>query len=86
MLSGIARAQYSYADKYIFSATIRADGSSRFGENNRWGYFPSVSGAWYVTEEEFMKPTSSWLTNLKLRASWGETGNMSIGIMLLTVL
>lgn len=79
LLSGIARAQYSYADKYIFSATIRADGSSRFGENNRWGYFPSVSGAWYVTEEEFMKPTSSWLTNLKLRASWGETGNMSIG-------
>ena len=79
LLSGIARAQYSYADKYIFSATIRADGSSRFGENNRWGYFPSVSGAWYVTEEKFMKPLSSWLTNLKLRASWGETGNMSIG-------
>lgn len=79
LLSGIARAQYNYADKYLFSAAIRADGSSRFGENNRWGYFPSVSGAWYVTEEKFMKPLSSWLTNLKLRASWGETGNMSIG-------
>lgn len=79
LLSGIARAQYNYADKYLFSAAIRADGSSRFGQNNRWGYFPSVSGAWYMTEEEFMKPLSSWLTNLKLRASWGITGNMSIG-------
>lgn len=79
LLSGIARAQYNYADRYLFSAAIRADGSSRFGRNNRWGYFPSVSGAWYMTEEGFMKPLSSWLTNLKLRASWGITGNMSIG-------
>ena len=82
LLSGIARVQYNYRDKYLLSAAMRADGSSRFGENNRWGYFPSVSAAWYVTEEEFMKPISSWLTNLKLRASWGVTGNMSI--MLLT--
>lgn len=79
LLSGIARVQYNYRDKYLLSAAMRADGSSRFGENNRWGYFPSVSAAWYVTEEEFMKPVSSWLTNLKLRASWGVTGNMSIG-------
>jgi TonB-linked SusC/RagA family outer membrane protein len=79
LLSALARVQYNYADKYMFSAAIRTDGSSRFGENNRWGYFPSVSGAWYVTEEYFMKPLSSWLTNLKLRASWGITGNMSIG-------
>lgn len=79
LLSGIARVQYNYRDKYLFSAAMRADGSSRFGQNNRWGYFPSVSGAWYVTEEDFMKPLSSWLTNLKLRASWGVTGNMSIG-------
>lgn len=79
LLSALARVQYNYKDKYMFSAAVRADGSSRFGQNNRWGYFPSVSGAWYMTEEEFMKPTSSWLTNLKLRASWGVTGNMNIG-------
>ena len=79
LLSALARAQYSYKDKYMFSAALRADGSSRFGKNNRWGYFPSVSGAWYMTEESFIKPMESWLTNLKLRASWGMTGNMSIG-------
>lgn len=79
LLSALARVQYNLKDKYMFSAAIRADGSSRFGKDNRWGYFPSVSGAWYMTEEEFMKPASSWLTNLKLRASWGVTGNMSIG-------
>ncbi len=79
LLSGVARIQYNYSDKYLLSAAIRADGSSRFGKNNRWGYFPSVSAAWYLTEENFMKPLSSWLTNLKLRASWGVTGNMSIG-------
>lgn len=79
LLSGIARVQYNFADKYLFSAAIRTDGSSRFGQNNRWGYFPSVSGAWYMSEEEFMKPLSSWLSNLKIRASWGVTGNMSIG-------
>lgn len=79
LLSGLARAQYNYAGKYMISAAVRKDGSSRFGANNRWGYFPSVSGAWYVTEESFMKPASSWLSNLKLRASWGVTGNMSIG-------
>lgn len=79
MLSGIGRAQYNYLDRYMFSAAIRADGSSRFGKNTKWGYFPSVSGAWYISEEKFMKPASTWLTNLKLRASWGLTGNMNIG-------
>lgn len=79
LLSALARAQYNYKDKYMFSVAVRADGSSRFGRDNRWGYFPSVSGAWYMTEENFMKPTASWLTNLKLRASWGVTGNMNIG-------
>lgn len=78
LLSALARTQYNYADRYLFSAAIRADGSSRFGENNRWGYFPSVSGAWYITEEEFMKAVP-WISNLKLRTSWGVTGNMSIG-------
>lgn len=79
LLSALARIQYNLKDTYMFSAAVRADGSSRFGKNNRWGYFPSVSGAWYVSEEKFMKPISSWLTNMKIRASWGITGNMSIG-------
>lgn len=78
LLSALARAQYNYDGKYLFSAAIRSDGSSRFGKNNRWGYFPSVSGAWYMTEEEFMK-SMPWISNLKLRTSWGVTGNMSIG-------
>jgi TonB-linked SusC/RagA family outer membrane protein len=78
LLSALARMQYNYADKYLLSAAIRADGSSRFGANNRWGYFPSVSAAWYASEEGFMKDLS-WLHSLKLRASWGVTGNMSIG-------
>ncbi|MCP9611746.1 TonB-dependent receptor [Coprobacter tertius] len=79
LLSGIARVQYNFSDKYLFSTAIRADGSSRFGKNSRWGYFPSVSGAWYLSEEKFMKSFSSWLSNLKIRASWGMTGNMNIG-------
>jgi len=79
LLSAIGRIQYGYDNKYLFHAAIRADGSSRFGVNNRWGYFPSVSGAWYISEEDFMKPTSDWLSKLKIRASYGVTGNMSIG-------
>ncbi|MDR0573318.1 MAG: TonB-dependent receptor [Tannerella sp.] len=79
LLSALGRVRYNYSEKYMLSAAIRADGSSRFGKNNRWGYFPSVSGAWYITEEELMKTSSEWLNKLKLRASWGLTGNMSIG-------
>jgi TonB-linked SusC/RagA family outer membrane protein len=78
LLSGIGRAQYNYDDKYLFSAAIRGDGSSRFGKNNKWGFFPSISGAWYLSEENFMK-NIKWISKLKLRASWGVTGNMSIG-------
>lgn len=78
LLSALARAQYNYTDKYLFSVAIRTDGSSRFGKNNKWGYFPSASAAWYMTEENFMKSVP-WISNLKLRTSWGVTGNMSIG-------
>ena len=63
----------------MFSAAIRADGSSRFGKNNRWGYFPSVSAAWRISGEDFMSNTKGWLTDLKLRASYGMTGNFQIG-------
>ncbi|MDR2087066.1 MAG: TonB-dependent receptor [Dysgonamonadaceae bacterium] len=79
LLSVLARAQYSYKNKYLLSAAIRSDGSSRFGSNNRWGSFPSISGGWYVTEEDFMANQRQWLSALKLRASYGISGNFSIG-------
>ncbi|MBN2480579.1 MAG: TonB-dependent receptor [Bacteroidales bacterium] len=76
LLSYFGRLDYTYADKYIFNATIRRDGSSKFGPNSRWGNFPSVAVGWRVTGEEFMKGIT-WLTDLKLRASYGIVGNQS---------
>ena len=77
LISFLARATYSYKGKYMASAALRADGCSRFGENNRWGYFPSASVAWRMSEESFMEPLT-WLDNLKLRLSYGVTGNNQI--------
>lgn len=77
-LSFFARAEYVLNDKYSFNAIIRADGSSNFGEGNKWGYFPSVSAAWQLGDEPFMEGAKSWLSGLKLRASYGETGNDGI--------
>ncbi|HMH33977.1 MAG TPA: SusC/RagA family TonB-linked outer membrane protein [Puia sp.] len=71
--SFISRLNYIYKDRYILSATLRSDGSSIFGPENRYGWFPAVSIAWRMTEENFMW-ASTWLTDLKLRASWGSTG------------
>jgi TonB-linked SusC/RagA family outer membrane protein len=68
---------YGYADKYFATATIRADASSRFGPNNKWGYFPSVSGGWILSKEKFLENVN-WVSNLKLRASWGQSGNQEI--------
>ena len=79
MLSFFARANYSYLDRYIIAGTLRRDGSSRFGSDNRFGYFPSVSFAWRFSDEPFMKWTNKVLYDGKLRASWGMTGNQSIG-------
>ena len=79
LASILARIQYSYKSKYMFSAAIRADGSSRFGKNHRWGFFPSVSAAWRISGEDFMEGTRGWLNDLKLRASYGQTGNFQIG-------
>lgn len=73
-LSYFSRASYSLGGKYFFQGTARLDGSSRFGENNRYGFFPSLSGAWIISEEEFMQNTGP-LSFLKLKASWGLTGN-----------
>ena len=79
--SYLARMQYSYKGKYMASAAIRADGSSRFGKNNRWGYFPSASLAWRISGEDFFMKAKclSFVDDLKLRASYGVTGNFQIG-------
>ncbi|WP_333821061.1 TonB-dependent receptor [Ohtaekwangia sp.] len=77
LLSYLARAQYEYRGKYLLSASLRRDGSSRFGSGNKWGMFPSVSAGWRLSEEPFLKQVS-WLSNLKLRSSYGLTGNFQI--------
>ncbi len=79
MLSFFGRVNYSYAEKYLFQASLRADGSSTLADGHKWGYFPSVSAGWRITEESFMESTKSWLSNLKLRLSWGLSGNAAIG-------
>ena len=78
-ISYFGRVGWNYNETYMLNATLRCDGSSRFAKGHRWGWFPSVSGGWVVTNENFMKSTASWLDFLKLRASWGEVGNNSIG-------
>ena len=77
LVSFFGKVNYTYADRYLASVTVRYDGSSRFGRNNRYGTFPSVSLGWRISEEPFMK-RMEWLDNLKLRASWGQTGNQEI--------
>ncbi|HRG03668.1 MAG TPA: TonB-dependent receptor [Paludibacteraceae bacterium] len=79
LLSFFGRAVYNYKERYLLSATFRADGSSRFAPGNQWGYFPSVAAAWRIVEEPFMKNTKDWISNLKLRYSYGEAGNNKIG-------
>lgn len=76
--SFIGRVNYDYKGKYLFTATLRADGSSRFGSNNKYGFFPSFSGAWQIASEPFMQNLAV-LSNLKLRAGYGLTGNQDIG-------
>lgn len=78
LLSALARFNYSYDSKYLFTATIRRDGSSRFGSNHKWGSFPSFSVGYNISEEDFMKD-AQFISNLKLRASYGISGNNQIG-------
>ena len=78
MLAYLARANYAYKDKYLLSASMRREGSSRFGALNKYGNFPAFSVGWRLSEESFI-PKASWLTDLKLRTSWGMTGNNNIG-------
>jgi len=78
LISYLSRIQYGFAGKYLLTGTVRADGSSRFGLNNKFGYFPSVSAGWIVSEENFLKNSKS-ISSLKLRASYGVSGNFKIG-------
>lgn len=78
LLSYFGRVNYDFQSKYLFSATFRADGSSKFGDGNRWGYFPSAAVAWRISSEPFMLSAKSWLDDLKLRLSYGTAGNNNI--------
>ncbi|MEM8897754.1 MAG: TonB-dependent receptor [Bacteroidota bacterium] len=78
LISYIGRLNYDYAGKYILSATVRRDGSSRFGPANKWGVFPSFSVGWNIAREGFMNNVND-ISSLKVRGSWGQTGNQSIG-------
>jgi len=79
LISYFGRFNYDFKGKYLLSATLRADGSSKFAPDTRWGYFPAVSAGWIITEEDFMSGVTT-VSNLKLRASYGQTGNNAIGL------
>lgn len=87
LMSYFGRLEYNYKQKYLFSLSIRRDGSSTFGENNRWGTFPSVAGGWNFSEESFIRDAMPWISFGKLRASWGRSGMhffqnyLALGIM-----
>lgn len=80
LLSFFTRANYAFKNRYLLEAVYRADGSSKFLGDNVWGYFPSVSGAWKVSEEDFMQGISDWISNVKVRASFGVAGNNNIPV------
>tara|TARA_R110002074_G_C12546298_1_gene666177 strand:- start:1685 stop:4714 length:3030 start_codon:yes stop_codon:yes gene_type:complete len=77
LFSVFGSTSYVLDNKYMITANLRADASSRFSENNRWGYFPSISAGWKISDEDFLSD-ADWLSNLKLRASWGQVGNQNI--------
>ena len=79
LIAFFARANYDWKERYLLSVSIRHEGSSRFGANHKWGNFPAVSVGWRISDEPFMKATSSWLDDLKLRYDFGVTGNQDIG-------
>ena len=75
LISFFGRANYSYKDRYLLTVNVRRDGSSRFGPENRWGWFPSAALGWRISDEAFLEGTKKWLTDLKLRVGWGINGN-----------
>lgn len=78
IFSYLFRANYTLMERYLFTFSFRADGSSKFGPDHRWGYFPSVAAGWRMSEENFLKEKVDWLDNLKIRGSWGQIGNDKI--------
>ena len=78
LASYFGRIDYSLNDKYLFSASLRRDGSSNFGPNNKWGYFPAVSAGWRLSDESFMSPLNNIISDMKIRGSWGQVGNDAI--------
>ena len=78
LMSYLARVNYSFKNRYLLTASFRADGSSKFPAGNRWGYFPSAAAAWSISDETWMRPIR-WISNAKLRLSWGLTGNNRVG-------
>ena len=76
--SFFGRVNYNYDETYLLSLVLRADGSSNFARGHRWGYFPSVSAGWVISNEKFMESTKAWMDFLKIRASWGQNGNCNI--------
>ena len=79
LLSFFGRVNYGLLDRYLLTVTVRGDATSRFSKNNRWGIFPSVALAWKINNEHFMHSASSWLSDLKLRLGWGQTGQQEVG-------
>jgi len=78
-MSYFGRFNYDYKEKYLLEATLRRDGSSRFGANSRWGTFLSFSAAWRISEENYMVNARDYINNLKLRVGWGQSGNDEVG-------
>lgn len=78
LLSYVGRVFYGFKGKYLFTGSVRADGASQFSPDHKWGYFPSAAFAWRISDESFMEGSSDWLSNLKLRLSYGVTGNQAI--------
>lgn len=78
LLSFFGRVNYTFKDRYLLTATVRGDATSRFSKENRWGIFPAVALGWRISEESFMEGTRSWWNDLKLRAGWGETGQQAV--------
>ena len=79
LIAFFGRISYDYDGRYMFTASMRHEGSSKFGKNHKWGNFPAVSAGWRISKEKFMEGTSSWLNDLKIRADFGVTGNQEFG-------
>lgn len=79
LLSFFGRVNYTFKERYLLTATVRGDATSRFSKDNRWGVFPAVALGWRINDEAFMEGVRGWLTDLKLRAGWGETGQQAVG-------